>query len=83
MKFLEIIFVKYMYIDRRAFYLTDVKLAYTSTHTNKSFLSLVSIKSFESSQLFLNLVQNFEKTVMTQKLMRLDVSRNVRFTLKI
>ena len=61
--------------------LTDVKLAYTSTHTNKSFLSLVSIKSFESSQLFLNLVQNFEKTVMTQKLMRL--ARNVRFRLKI
>ena len=69
------------YTDR-AFYLTDVKLAHTSTHTNKSFLSLVSIKSFESSQLFLNLVQNFEKTVMTQKLMRLDVSRNVQFTLK-
>ena len=83
MKFLEIIFVKYMYIDRRAFYLTDVKLAYTSTHTNKSFLSLVSIKSFESSQLFLNLVQNFEKPVTTQKMMWLDVSRNVRFTLKI
>ena len=69
------------YTDR-AFYLTDVKLAHTSTHTNKSFLSLVSIKSFESSQLFLNLVQNFEKTFMTQKLMRLDVSRNVQFTLK-
>ena len=39
--------------------------------------SLVPIKSFESSQLFLNFVQNFEKTVMTQKVMRL------RFTLKI
>ena len=78
MKFLEIIFVKYMYIDK-TFYLTDVKLAYTSTEKR----SLLSIKSFESSQLFLNLVQNFEKTVMTQKLMRLDVSRNVRFTLKI
>ena len=65
------------------FYLTDVKLAYTSTHTNKSFLSLVSIKSFESSQHFLNFIQNSEKTVMGQKLMRLDVSRIVRFTLKI
>ena len=65
------------------FYLTDVKLAYTSTHTNKSFLSLVSIKSFESSQQFLNFIQNSEKTVMGQKLMRLDVSRIVRFTLKI
>ena len=64
-------------------YLTDVKLAYTSIHTNKNFLRLVSIKSFEWYQLFLNFVQNFEKTVMTQKLMRLDVSRNVRFTLKI
>ena len=80
MKFLEIVFVEYMYIDRRTFYLIDVKLAYTSTHTNESFLSMVSIKSFESSQLFLNLVQNFEKTVMTQKLMRLEVSRNTRFT---
>ena len=65
------------------FYLTDVNLAYTSTHTNKYFLSLVSIKSFELSQLFLNFVQNFEKTVMNQKLMPLDVSRNVRFTLQI
>ena len=65
------------------FYLTNVKLAYTSTHTNKSFLSLVSIKSFESSQQFLNFIQNSEKTVMGQKLMRLDVSRIVRFTLKI
>ena len=65
------------------FHLTDVKLAYTSTHTNKSFLSLVSIKSFESSQQFLNFIQNSEKTVMGQKLMRLDVSRIVRFTLKI
>ena len=64
------------------FYLTDVKLAYTSTHTNKSSLRLVSITSFGWYQLFLNFVQNFEKTVMTQKLMRLDVSRNVRFTLK-
>ena len=65
------------------FYLTDVKLAYTSTYTNKSFLSLVSIKSFESSQQFLDFIQNSEKTVMGQKLMRLDVSRIVRFTLKI
>ena len=64
------------------FYLTDVKLAYTSTHTNKSSLRLVSITSFGWYQLFLNFVQNFEKTLMTQKLMRLDVSRNVRFTLK-
>ena len=78
MKFLEIIFVKYMYIDK-TFYLTDVKLAYTSTEKR----SLLSIKSFESSQLFLNLVQNFEKTVMTQKLMRLGVSHNVPFTLNI
>ena len=59
------------------FHLTNVKLAYTSTHTNKSFLSLVSIKSFESSQQFLNFIQNSEKTVMGQKLMRLDVSRIV------
>ena len=64
------------------FYLTDVKLAYTSTHTNKSSLRLVSITSFGWYQLFLNFVQNFEKALMTQKLMRLDVSRNVRFTLK-
>ena len=64
------------------FYLTDVKLAYTSTHTNKSSLRLVSITSFGWYQLFLNFVQNFEKTLMTQKLMRLDVSCNVRFTLK-
>ena len=64
-------------------YLTDVKLAYTSIHTNKPFLRLVSIKSFEWYQLFLNFVQNFEKTVMTQKLMRLDVSRNVQFTFKV
>ena len=64
-------------------YLTDVKLAYTSIHTNKTFLRLVSIKSFEWYQLFLNFVQNFEKTVMTQKLMRLDVSRNVQFTFKV
>ena len=48
-----------------AFYLTDVKLAYTSADTNKSFLKLVSSKQFESSPLFLNFVQNFEKTVMT------------------
>ena len=68
-----------MHVPRidRTFHLTDVKLACISTHTNKSFLSLVPIKSFESSQLFLNLVQNFNKTVMTQKLMQLDVSRNV------
>ena len=65
------------------FYLTDVKLTYTSTHTNKSFLRQISLKSFELSQLFLNLFQNFEKTLMTQKQMRLDVSRNVRFTFKI
>ena len=71
-----------MYIDRKDIYLTDIKLAYTSTSTNKFFLTLVSIKSFESSQLFLDFVQNFEKTVMTQKLMRLGVSYNVRFTLK-
>ena len=77
MKFFEIIYVKYMYIDSTTFYLTDVKLAYTSTHKNKSFLSLVSIKSFALPQLFLNLVQNFEKFVMTQKLMQLDASRNV------
>ena len=59
-----------MHVPRidRTFHLTDVKLACISTHTNKSFLSLVPIKSFESSQLFLNLVQNFNKT---------DVSRNV------
>ena len=44
---------------------------------------MVSTKSLESSQLFLNFAQNFEKTVMAQKLMRLDVPRNVRFTLKI
>ena len=37
MKFFEIIYVKYMYIDSTTFYLTDVKLGYTSTHTNKSF----------------------------------------------
>ena len=64
------------------FYLADVKLAYTSTHTNKSLLSLVSIKSFEWYKLFLNFVQNLEKTIMTQKLMQLDVSRNVRFTFR-
>ena len=56
----------------------NVKLAYTSTHTNKSFLSQVSIKLFESSQLFLNFVQNLKKTVMTQKLMWLHVSRKVQ-----
>ena len=71
-----------MYIDRKDIYLTDIKLAHTSTNTSESILTLVSIKSFESSQLFLDFVQNFEKTVMTQKMMRLDVSCNVRFTLK-
>ena len=71
-----------MYIDRKDIYLTDVKVAYTSTNRNKSFLALVSIKLFESSQLFLHFVQNFEKTVMIQKLVRLDVSDNVRCTLK-
>ena len=74
--------MKHMYIDRKDIYLTDIKLAYTSTNTNKFFLTLVPIKSFESSQLFLDFVQNFEKTVMTQKLMRLDVAYNVPFTLK-
>ena len=71
-----------MYIDRKDIYLTDVKVAYTSTNRNKSFLALVSIKLFESSQLFLHFFQNFEKTVMIQKLVRLDVSDNVRCTLK-
>ena len=71
-----------MYIDRKDIYLTDVKVAYTSTNRNKSFLALVSIKLFELSQLFLHFVQNFEKTVMIQKLVRLDVSDNVRCTLK-
>ena len=52
---------------------------------NKSFLSLVSTKSFEPSQLFLNFVQNFEDCYdsKTEKLMGLDVSRIIRFTLKI
>ena len=36
MKFLEIIYVKYMYIDRKL-YLADIKLSYTSTHRNESF----------------------------------------------
>ena len=82
MKLLKINYMKHIYIDRKDIYLPDVKLAYTSTNTNKSFLTLVSIKSLESSQLFLDFVQNFQKTVMTQKLMRLDVSYKVRFTLK-
>ena len=82
MKLLKINYMKHIYIDRKDIYLPDVKLAYTSTNTNKSFLTLVYKKTLKSSQLFLDFVQNFEKTVMTQKMMRLDVSCNVRFTLK-
>ena len=46
-------------IGHFVFCLTDVKLAYTSTHANKSFLSLVYVKSFESSQLFLKFCSKF------------------------
>ena len=83
MKFFEIIYVKYMYIDRYYILFNIMLNQHTLVHIRINLLNLVSIKSFEWYQLFLNFVQNFEKTVMTQKPMRLDVSRNVRFTLKI
>ena len=63
MKFLEIIFVKYMYIDRYDILFNRCSTSIHSTHTNKSFLRLIFIKSFESS----HSSQNFEKTVMTSK----------------
>ena len=56
-----------MYIDRYDILLTDVKLEYTSAHTNKSFLSLVFIKLFEWYQLFLNFCSKFWKDCYDSK----------------